>query len=50
MRSDKQISEINLKFASFAWCLDGQAHAIAEIANRAQRTRSGAFNILVGTH
>jgi hypothetical protein len=42
-------SEKNLIFASFAGYLDGQAHAVAEIADRAQLTRIGAFSILVGT-
>ena len=44
------MSEINLEFPRFAWCLDGQAHAVAEMADRTQLARSGAFSILVGTH
>ena len=49
-RPEQPMSEINLKFPRFAWCLDGQAHAVAEIADRAQLARSGAFSILVRTH
>jgi hypothetical protein len=43
-------SEKNLIFASFAWYLDGQAHAVTEITDRAQLTQSSAFNILVGVN